>query len=91
MAWPSAPRIRLTKRQRRELVKLAARTSAPPALVQRARMILQRRVLKHASFTGVPALRAAVLGFIRFWNLTARPFRWTFTGDFAQAERQLAA
>lgn len=53
--------------------------------------ILHRRVLKNASFAGVPALRAAVLGFIRFWNLTARPFRWTFTGDFAQAERQLAA
>jgi transposase len=53
--------------------------------------ILHRRVLKHGSFAGVPALRAAVLGFIRFWNLTAHPFRWTFTGDFAQAERKLAA
>ena len=53
--------------------------------------ILHRRVLKHASFEGVPALRFAVLGFIRFWNRTARPFRWTFTGTFAQAERQLAA
>jgi len=39
----------------------------------------------------VLALRAAVLSFIRFWNLTARPFRWTFTGHFAQAERQFAA
>lgn len=53
--------------------------------------ILHRRVLKHGSFADVPDLRAAVLGFIRFWNRTARPFRWTFTGDFAQAERQLAA
>lgn len=53
--------------------------------------ILHRRVLKHASFAGIPALRAAVLGFIRFWNLAARPFRWTFTGNFAQAEPQLAA
>jgi transposase len=53
--------------------------------------ILHRRVLKHGSFAGIPDLRAAVLGFIRFWNRTARPFRWTFTGDFVQAERQLAA
>src|SRR2546422_7053195 len=41
MAWPSTPRIRLTRRQRRELAKLAARTSAAHALVQRARMILR--------------------------------------------------
>jgi transposase len=53
--------------------------------------ILHRRVLKYGSFDGRPALRAAVLGFIRFWNLAARPFRWTFTGDFAQAKHQLAA
>jgi transposase len=53
--------------------------------------ILHRRVLKHASFTGVPALREAVLGFIRFWNLSPRPFRWTFTGDFAQPSSKRAA
>src|SRR2546422_11774238 len=41
MAWPSTPRIRLTRRQRRELARLAARTSAAHALVQRARMILR--------------------------------------------------
>ncbi len=41
MAWPSTPRIRLTRRQRRELAKLVARTSAAHALVQRARMILR--------------------------------------------------
>jgi transposase len=46
--------------------------------------ILHRRVLKHGSFAGVPELREAVLGFIRFWNLKPLPFRWTFTGDFAQ-------
>jgi len=33
--------VRLTQRQRRELARLAARTSAPHALVQRARMILR--------------------------------------------------
>lgn len=53
--------------------------------------ILHRRVLKHGSFDGVRAVRSAVLGFIRFWNLRSRPFRWTFTGDFAQAEKKLAA
>src|SRR5258705_12917278 len=41
MAWSSPPDVRLSKRQRRELTKLAARTSAPHALVQRARMILR--------------------------------------------------
>ena len=41
MAWPSTPGIRLTKRQCRELAKLAGQTSAPHALVQRARMILR--------------------------------------------------
>src|SRR2546428_9013863 len=41
MAWPSTPRIRLTRRQRRALARLAARTSAAHALVQRARMILR--------------------------------------------------
>src|SRR5882762_8748360 len=41
MAWSSPPAVRLSKRQRRELTKLAARTSAPHALVQRARMVLR--------------------------------------------------
>src|SRR5258707_7528791 len=41
MAWSSPPDVRLSKRQRRELARLAARTSAAHALVQRARMILR--------------------------------------------------
>jgi len=53
--------------------------------------ILHRRVLKHGSFAGVPELRGAVLGFIRFWNRKPRPFRWTFTGDFAQPDVKRAA
>ncbi len=53
--------------------------------------ILHRRVLKHGSFTGVPELRGAVLGFIRFWNRKPRPCRWTFTGDFAQPDVKRAA
>jgi transposase len=52
--------------------------------------ILHRRVLKLGSFDGVPALRAAVLSYIRFWNLAPRPFRWTFTGDFAHASARAA-
>jgi transposase len=52
--------------------------------------ILHRRVLRHGSFEGVPALRSAVLDFIRFWNRAPRPFRWTFTGDFAHASTRAA-
>ena len=45
--------------------------------------ILQRRVLRHSSFTSTRELDAAVLGFIRNWNrLEAHPFRWKFRGDF---------
>lgn len=43
--------------------------------------ILQRRVLKHASFPTKKELSAAVRGFIRYWNrVEAHPFRWTFRG-----------
>src|SRR6266851_8723654 len=41
MAWSSPPDVRLSKRQCRELTRLAAQTSARHALVQRARMILR--------------------------------------------------
>jgi transposase len=47
--------------------------------------ILQRRVLRYGSFATRASLRAGVLGFIAHWNRAdARPFRWTFTGCFAQ-------
>lgn len=47
--------------------------------------ILQRRLLRHGSFSGKPALCEAVLGFIAHWNrIEAHPFRWTFTGRFDQ-------
>lgn len=47
--------------------------------------ILQRRVLRHGTFTGTRELRDAVLGFIAHWNrIEAHPFRWTFTGRFDQ-------
>jgi transposase len=45
--------------------------------------ILQRRVLRYGSFTSRRELEAAVLSFIRHWNLhQAHPFRWRFRGDF---------
>jgi transposase len=47
--------------------------------------ILQRRVLRHGSFSSRAVLRDAVLGFIAHWNqVEAHPFRWTFTGRFDQ-------
>jgi hypothetical protein len=48
--------------------------------------ILQRRVLRHASFASVADLEAAVLAFIRRWNeAECHPFRWRFRGEFAPA------
>jgi transposase len=74
MGWSSPPDIRLTKRQRRELRKLAARTSAPHALVQRARMILR---LASGQW---PATVARALGVsdhcVRKWRA-----RWLLTRD----------
>jgi len=44
--------------------------------------ILQRRVLKHASFATRDALKSAVLAFVRHWNRhEAHPFRWTFSRE----------
>jgi hypothetical protein len=46
--------------------------------------ILQRRVLRHGSFSSRADLEGAVTGFIRHWNdVERRPFRWTFRGEFA--------
>ena len=54
--------------------------------------ILQRRILRHGSFTGWTALRAGVLRFIAHWNRTkAHPFCWTFTGRFDQSPKAAAA
>jgi transposase len=54
--------------------------------------ILQRRVLKHASFATRDALKGAVLAFIRHWNRhEAHPFRWTFRGFRKKVAGALAA
>ena len=74
MAWSIPPAVRLSKHQRRELTKLAARTSAPHALVQRARMILR---LASGQW---PATVARALGVsdrcVRKWRA-----RWLATRD----------
>ncbi len=54
--------------------------------------ILQRRVLKHASFPTRDALKGAVLAFVRHWNRhEAHPFRWTFRGFPKKVAGVLAA
>ncbi len=46
--------------------------------------ILERRVLRHASFEDVAAVNERVSGFIDHWNThEAHPFNWSFRGTFA--------
>ena len=42
--------------------------------------ILVRRVLKRSSFRSVAELRERILAFITYFNRTAKPFEWTYTG-----------
>jgi hypothetical protein len=42
--------------------------------------ILVRRVIKRGNFTSLDDLRARILDFIAYFNQTAKPFRWTYTG-----------
>ena len=42
--------------------------------------ILVRRVLKRGNFRSTEELRARILAFIAYFNQTAKPFRWTYTG-----------
>jgi hypothetical protein len=42
--------------------------------------ILVRRVIKRGNFSSVEALRDRILAFIDYFNQTAKPFRWTYTG-----------
>lgn len=45
--------------------------------------VLARRALRQASFDSVEALTERVLAFIEHWNRSgARPFRWTFRGQW---------
>jgi len=46
--------------------------------------ILERRILRHASFPDVPSVYARTRGFIDHWNAhEAHPFNWTFRGTFS--------
>ena len=42
--------------------------------------ILVRRVIKRGNFTSVDDLRVKILAFIAYFNQTAKPFQWTYTG-----------
>jgi transposase len=42
--------------------------------------ILVRRVLKRGNFPSLEALEARILAFIEYFNQTAKPFKWTYTG-----------
>ncbi len=42
--------------------------------------ILVRRVIKRGNFRSVEALQERILAFIAYFNQTAKPFRWTYTG-----------
>jgi hypothetical protein len=42
--------------------------------------ILVRRVLKRGHFVSVEALHGRILEFIAYFNQTAKPFKWTYTG-----------
>jgi len=42
--------------------------------------ILVRRVIKRGNFTSQDDLRAKILAFVEYFNRTAKPFRWTYTG-----------
>jgi transposase len=42
--------------------------------------ILVRRVLKRGDFPSLEALHARIVEFIEYFNKTAKPFTWTYTG-----------
>jgi transposase len=42
--------------------------------------ILVRRVIKRGNFTSQDDLRAKIMAFIAYFNQTAKPFAWTYTG-----------
>ena len=46
---------------------------------------LSRRLLRRASFTSIGDLAARIMRFIAQYNLTAKPFKWTFKGKLLHA------
>ncbi|MCA1698889.1 MAG: IS630 family transposase [Actinobacteria bacterium] len=47
--------------------------------------ILARRPLKHGAFTSAHDLAVQMLAFVEHYNLTAKPFAWTYTGKLLAA------
>jgi transposase len=47
--------------------------------------ILARRQLKHGQFMGPEDLAVQMLAFVEHYNLTAKPFAWTYTGKVLAA------
>lgn len=47
--------------------------------------ILTRRLLRHGQFTGPDDLSTQMLAFVEHYNLTAKPFAWTYTGKVLAA------
>jgi hypothetical protein len=46
--------------------------------------ILWRRLLKHGVFTSETDLAEQMLAYIETYNQTAKPFKWTYTGNMAE-------
>jgi transposase len=42
--------------------------------------ILVRRVIKRGNFPSIDALQERILAFMSYFNQTAKPFKWTYTG-----------
>ncbi|MHC6204377.1 IS630 family transposase, partial [Breznakiellaceae bacterium SP9] len=43
--------------------------------------ILNRKLLKRMSYDSTAALKASINRFIDQYNITARPFKWKYTGN----------
>jgi transposase len=54
--------------------------------------VLQRRLLRYASFASLEELEASILGFLAHWNaVEAHPWKWTFRGQGKATPHRLAA
>ena len=47
--------------------------------------ILHRRLIRHGIFTSEDDLATQMLAFVEHYNLTAKPFQWTYTGKVLHA------
>jgi len=47
--------------------------------------ILARRLLKHGIFESETDLATQMLAFVEHYNLTAKPFAWTYSGKILAA------